>query len=149
MDDDVPLYSTRPEWSDITPLEQYENLNPIAPIAYTEECESLCLSKRKNVLCKFILHDPLSDKDASGYFRAIIKKGEKSERVLDLTETVIRLNPAHYSAWCVFPTALLQPPPSLFLTPLKFLGNTAMKPLLLCSSPTQTQNLLNRLHLTH
>jgi len=39
MDDRDALYSLRPEWSDITPLEQYENLNPIAPIAYTEKCE--------------------------------------------------------------------------------------------------------------
>ena len=39
MDDNVPLYSERSEWADITPLEQYETLNPIAPIAYTEGCE--------------------------------------------------------------------------------------------------------------
>ena len=39
------------------------------------------------------------DKDATDYFRGIIKKGEKSPRVLELTETIIRINPAHYSAW--------------------------------------------------
>ena len=39
------------------------------------------------------------DKDANDYFRGIIKTGEKSPRVLQLTETIIRLNPAHYSAW--------------------------------------------------
>ena len=39
------------------------------------------------------------DKDATNYFRGIVKVGEKSQRVLELTETIIRLNPAHYSAW--------------------------------------------------
>lgn len=40
-----------------------------------------------------------ADKDATDYFRGIIKTGEKSLRVLQLTETIIKLNPAHYSAW--------------------------------------------------
>lgn len=47
-------------------------------------------------------HDALmdnADKDATDYFRGIVKTGEKSLRVLQLTETIIRLNPAHYSAW--------------------------------------------------
>jgi len=36
---------------------------------------------------------------ATDYFRGIVKTGEMSPRVLDLTEHIIRLNPAHYSAW--------------------------------------------------
>jgi hypothetical protein len=43
----------------------------------------------------------VTDKDATNYFRGIVKIGEKSPRVLELTEAIIRLNPAHYSAWCV------------------------------------------------
>ena len=39
------------------------------------------------------------DKDATDYFRGIVKTGEMSPRVLELTEKIIRLNPAHYSAW--------------------------------------------------
>ncbi len=36
-----PLYATRSEWKDITPVPQYaENANPIAPIFYTEDCAS-------------------------------------------------------------------------------------------------------------
>ncbi|GLB42223.1 putative protein prenyltransferase alpha subunit repeat [Lyophyllum shimeji] len=70
------LYAERPEWKDVTPLPQYEDANPIAPIFYSEEY-----------------------KDATDYFRGIVKTGEKSERVLELTESIIRLNPAHYSAW--------------------------------------------------
>jgi protein farnesyltransferase/geranylgeranyltransferase type-1 subunit alpha len=33
------------------------------------------------------------------YFRAIAALGEKSDRALELTETIIRLNPAHYTVW--------------------------------------------------
>lgn len=39
------------------------------------------------------------DKDATDYFRGVVKMGEMSERVLELTEMIIRMNPAHYSAW--------------------------------------------------
>jgi hypothetical protein len=39
------------------------------------------------------------DKDATNYFRAIVKSGEMSPRVLELTEHIIRMNPAHYTAW--------------------------------------------------
>ena len=34
-----------------------------------------------------------------------MQTGEKSARVLELTENIIRQNPAHYSAWCVSATA--------------------------------------------
>ena len=47
-----------------------------------------------------------ADRDATDYFRGIAKAGEKSPRVLELTETIIRLNPAHYSAWCVLSRSL-------------------------------------------
>ncbi|KAJ7178522.1 hypothetical protein C8R43DRAFT_871529 [Mycena crocata] len=70
------LYSARPEWADVVPQAQYEKANPLAPILYSDEY-----------------------RDATDYFRGIVKAGEKSERVLQLTEHVIRLNPAHYSAW--------------------------------------------------
>jgi hypothetical protein len=33
------------------------------------------------------------------HFRALAASGEKSERGLELTETIIRLNPAHYTVW--------------------------------------------------
>ncbi|KAJ8518841.1 hypothetical protein ONZ45_g4139 [Pleurotus djamor] len=71
-----PLYSSLAEWADVQPLEQYENVNPVAPIFYSDEY-----------------------KDATSYFRGIVKAGEMSPRVLDLTEHIIRLNPAHYTAW--------------------------------------------------
>jgi hypothetical protein len=43
-----PLYSARPEWADITPVEQYENITPVAPILYEEACTlSRDLNNRK------------------------------------------------------------------------------------------------------
>ncbi|KAL4245673.1 protein prenyltransferase subunit alpha family protein [Abortiporus biennis] len=75
-DEDRKLYSERPEWADVTPVPQYQGLNPIAPIFYTPQY-----------------------KDATEYFRGVISTGEKSERVLELTEAIIRMNPAHYTAW--------------------------------------------------
>ena len=41
------------------------------------------------------------DKDAMDYFRGIVARGEKSPRVLELTEYIIRMNPAHYTVWSV------------------------------------------------
>ncbi|KIK68575.1 hypothetical protein GYMLUDRAFT_36037 [Collybiopsis luxurians FD-317 M1] len=75
-DSEPPRYTDRPEWSDVVPVEQFENMNPLAPIFYSSEY-----------------------KDAADYFRGIVKTGEKSQRVLELTEHLIRLNPAHYTAW--------------------------------------------------
>ncbi|KAI0064281.1 protein prenylyltransferase [Artomyces pyxidatus] len=73
---DTILFAERPEWADLTPVSQYENIQPLAPIFYKPEY-----------------------KDATDYFRGVVKIGEMSPRVLALTETIIRLNPAHYSAW--------------------------------------------------
>ena len=43
-DEDSPLlFRERPDWADLTPLEQYENLTPIAPILYSEECKQRSL----------------------------------------------------------------------------------------------------------
>ena len=48
-DEDSPLlFRERPDWADLTPLEQYENLTPIAPILYSEEC-----NKKKFLLFQF------------------------------------------------------------------------------------------------
>ncbi|KIY70276.1 protein prenylyltransferase [Cylindrobasidium torrendii FP15055 ss-10] len=83
-DDEPQLFSERPEWKDVTPVYQYENVNPLAPILYSDEY-----------------------KDATDYLRGVLKTGEKSERVLTLTESVIRLNPAHYTAWqCRYETLI-------------------------------------------
>jgi protein farnesyltransferase/geranylgeranyltransferase type-1 subunit alpha len=92
---DKPLFAERQEWSDVEPVPQYETGTPVAPILYTPECALSvdCLSRGKTIHCNS------TDKDATDYFRAVVKSGERSRRVLELTEELIRLNPAHYTAW--------------------------------------------------
>ncbi|KAG8797003.1 CAAX geranylgeranyltransferase alpha subunit [Serendipita sp. 398] len=70
------LFSAREEWKDVKPIEQTELSNPLVPIFYPPEY-----------------------KDALDYFRGIVATEERSERVLELTERIIRMNPAHYSVW--------------------------------------------------
>ena len=36
-----------------------------------------------------------------GYYRALVKNNEKSKRALDLTNEIIKHNPAHYTVWFV------------------------------------------------
>lgn len=70
-------YSDSPDWSDIEPIPQDDGgPNPLAAIAYTEEYS-----------------------EAMSYLRAVMAKNEYSERVLELTEDVIDMNPAHYTIW--------------------------------------------------
>ncbi|KAF8155732.1 hypothetical protein B0H34DRAFT_659597 [Crassisporium funariophilum] len=71
-----PLFSQRYDWADVVPLNQYDSPGPVVQISDRREYE-----------------------DATGYFRGIVKAGEKSPRVLELTESIIRLNPYHFPAW--------------------------------------------------
>ena len=35
----ILLFADRHEWADVVPLEQYEGVNPLAPILYSPVCE--------------------------------------------------------------------------------------------------------------
>ena len=72
----MPKYAESPEWADVAPIPQDDGENPLAAIAYTETYS-----------------------EAMSYLRAVMAANEKSERVLELTETVINMNPAHYTVW--------------------------------------------------
>ncbi|KAJ4300966.1 CAAX geranylgeranyltransferase alpha subunit [Kalmusia sp. IMI 367209] len=75
--EDAKYYHDDPEWKDIEPLEQDDGgLHPLAAIAYTDEYS-----------------------EAMGYLRAVMAKNEYSARVLELTEHIISMNPAHYTVW--------------------------------------------------
>ncbi|GAA5829804.1 hypothetical protein JCM3766R1_001312 [Sporobolomyces carnicolor] len=69
-------WSQRPGWEDLEPVAQNDAPNCLVPIAYHEQY-----------------------RDAMDMFRALIKKGEKSKRTLELTELIIQMNPGHYSVW--------------------------------------------------
>ncbi|KAH8377043.1 hypothetical protein KR093_002940 [Drosophila rubida] len=69
-------YSERDDWADVTPLPQDDGPNPVVSIAYSP---------------KF--------REVFDYMRAIIAKGEKSQRALDLTTEALNLNPANYTVW--------------------------------------------------
>jgi protein farnesyltransferase/geranylgeranyltransferase type-1 subunit alpha len=70
-------YSDDPEWADIIPLPTDEGgPNPLAAIAYSDEYGE-CMS----------------------YLRAAMAANEYSTRVLELTEDLIDMNPAHYTVW--------------------------------------------------
>ena len=70
-------YAESQEWEDVIPIPQNDGgPNPLAAIAYTEEYS-----------------------EAMSYLRAVMAENEKSERVLELTQDIIQMNPAHYTVW--------------------------------------------------
>jgi hypothetical protein len=90
-------YSSSPTWSSIAPIPLDDgssyyseagegggeagggsSVHPLATIAYSPDYV-----------------------EATAYLRAVMAANEMSERALELTEDVIRLNPAHYTVWYV------------------------------------------------
>ncbi|KAA3681200.1 protein farnesyltransferase/geranylgeranyltransferase type-1 subunit alpha [Paragonimus westermani] len=70
------FYKNRPEWADVTPVPQDDNGRNVVKIAYSPQ---------------FV--------DAHDYMRAVLLKDERSERALEITATVLLLNPANYTVW--------------------------------------------------
>lgn len=70
-------YRADPKWADVTSIPQDDGgPNALATIAYTDEY-----------------------REAMSYLRAVMAANEYSERALDLTEHIIKMNPAHYTVW--------------------------------------------------
>ena len=73
----MPKYAEDPRWADIEPLQQDGGgPYPLAAIAYSEEYS-----------------------EAMAYLRAVMARGDLDERILELTEDIIWMNPAHYTVW--------------------------------------------------
>ncbi|CED82347.1 Protein farnesyltransferase, alpha subunit/protein geranylgeranyltransferase type I, alpha subunit [Phaffia rhodozyma] len=70
------MFSQDPRWADLNPIPQIEPENSLVPIMYSLEYQ-----------------------DAMGYFRALSALEEYSDRALEVTLRVIRMNPAHYTVW--------------------------------------------------
>jgi len=75
-DGEYLMYKDRDEWRDVTPIAQNDGPVPVVRIAYGERFTDV--------------HD---------YFRAVLKSGEKTRRVLELTEDALEMNPANYTVW--------------------------------------------------
>ncbi|GJP75554.1 hypothetical protein CLOP_g5987 [Closterium sp. NIES-67] len=72
----MELLGDSDEWADVEPLPQDDGPDPVVPIAYSREFD-----------------------DAMSYMRAVLASGERTPRVLRLTERVISVNAASYTAW--------------------------------------------------
>ena len=65
-------------YEDVEAIPQDDGPNPVVPIAYPAEYSRLM-----------------------SYFRAFLKSGERSPRVLELTADLLEHNAAHYTVWHV------------------------------------------------
>ncbi|KAF2725408.1 protein prenylyltransferase [Polychaeton citri CBS 116435] len=97
-------YSEDPAWADVVPLPtDTGGPNPLAAIAYSDEYA-----------------------ETMSYLRAVMAANEHSERVLDLTEDLIDMNPAHYTVWLYRATTLFALGTDLRVE-LEWLNETALR----------------------
>lgn len=77
-------YQSREDWKDIHPIPDDPKSAQFLEIHYSKECRNLVNGV---------------DKDAIGYFRAIILKNEISQRAYDLSKEIISLSPSCLGTW--------------------------------------------------
>ena len=88
------FYRDRDDWRDVIPIAQNDGPVPVVLIAYSDRwipLSSVVMALKCFFCCRF--------KDVHDYFRAVLKSGEKSSRVLELTEDALEMNPANYTVW--------------------------------------------------
>ncbi|KAI1126392.1 putative geranylgeranyltransferase type I alpha subunit [Nemania abortiva] len=69
-------YADDPDWDDVAPIPQEEPEGALSAIAYADDYA-----------------------EAMSYLRAVMAVKEHTPRCLQLTETIIDMNPAHYTVW--------------------------------------------------
>ncbi|RMZ78182.1 hypothetical protein DV738_g3965, partial [Chaetothyriales sp. CBS 135597] len=79
------FYSTSPDWSDVTPIPLLDQGPPDQATDPGKALATIAYSPRYL--------------EAMSYVRALIASGERSERVLALSEDVIGMSPSHYTIW--------------------------------------------------
>ena len=91
------LFMFQAEWADVVPIPQDDGPNPVVPLNYSESCLLVALAFLSPFIsfCCWVFLVV----EAMNYFRAILKKDERSERGLKLSALAIDLNPSNYSAW--------------------------------------------------
>jgi protein farnesyltransferase/geranylgeranyltransferase type-1 subunit alpha len=103
----MSTFSDRPGWEDVVPVPQDDGPNALVKIAYSPSCK--CHITPFHLL---VLQDryksgyvllTLADQQLMDLFRAILRSGELSERVLDLTEDLLDENAANYTVWLDLP----------------------------------------------
>lgn len=81
-----PFYAASPTWTDVEPIPLIDG-PPLQP-GQTDPGPALAS----------IAYSPRYS-EAMSYLRAVMAVNEFSRRVLDLTEDIIAMNPAHYTVW--------------------------------------------------
>ena len=104
-------YSEHPGWMDVVPVPQDDGPNAVVTIAYTPHCKHFTFFLVTDSMIVFLqlrFHMfrsyPCTDcnflvRKLMDLFRAVLRSGELSERVLELTEEILDENAANYTVW--------------------------------------------------
>jgi protein farnesyltransferase/geranylgeranyltransferase type-1 subunit alpha len=90
----MAAFSATSGWEDVTPVPQDDGDNPVVSISYA----AACMMMSYTIIFALITFIPLV-RELMDLFRAVLVSGEKSERVLKLTQEILDINAANYTVW--------------------------------------------------
>jgi hypothetical protein len=96
-------------WEDVVPVAQSDGPNPVVSINYSTDCKikfpcSVCAVA---IFPSYVLSCHLFIvlvREVMDLFRAVLISGEKTQRVLELTEEILETNAANYTVWYEIPS---------------------------------------------